>query len=575
MLKAIRWWDSDFVTEAIDDDTPHPHPPSRATPFHETLGIHLDHHDHGSDIVGALELDSASHGSTHKLRMRLMQRPHISTLALPRSLTWPSEAVPLQSQAPFHFLPDVMAFSKFCLATPEYMVEQLDRDLAELAREKDMMVSSGDELGATFVEAAERKVREQMSKAKDELNVPPVRRMEKQAREAMVEIHRTKEEVAVKMARMESLAVAREEEKVTNDSGLACPSMKIPAMHLAMTGQPAYVNEVSPTPSPQPTTPKSRGIRRQQPPVALASQDEPAYLFYQAATGTNIFLHPLDIKILLSYYKAYASFPNTITIRPEGSDEGTINEELRKRCKYLSHLPLGTDVVFVEADLEDTLGQAAVAPFEQALKQRRNRRREKVRKEDRAKSRWEAKEREKLPFSARGDYSAFTGEADSEDFLLALERSTLEAVNRAGYPAMDGSNPSSATTSYLSTNSASFPPSALVAESQSGGLSPNVVDAAGNMIITSGVSPPGGYRLDGVWGSSASGRGFSSGQHGDGIVRPKKKTEEDLEMDQVWSAFQESATSASSATNPEGQKGGGKKKNKKVVLNMSSGGRGG
>ena len=59
---------------------------------------------------------SGSSGST--LRMRLMHREPMSTLALPRSATWPSEAVP-PLQAPFHFVPDVMEYARFMLATPE------------------------------------------------------------------------------------------------------------------------------------------------------------------------------------------------------------------------------------------------------------------------------------------------------------------------------------------------------------------------------------------------------------------------------------------------------------------------
>jgi len=392
------------------------------------------------------------------------------------------------------------------------------------------------------------------------------------------EIERVRiEKAAQEKRRRDALAAIKAEADDAGTPSGSAVNDEVPAMHLAMTGQPAYVGEVAPamaTPvSPVsdrktgPPTPRSRGNRRQNAVPGLASADEPAYLFYQAATGSNIYLHPLDIKILLSHYKSYALFPDTLTIRPEGCDEGTINEELRKRCKYLSHLPLGTDVVFVEADLEETLGHAAVGPFEQALKQRRNRRREKVRKEDRAKSRWEAKEREKLPFSARAnEYRTFNGEGDSEEFLLALERSAIEAADGADFPTVDRSNPSSATNSYLSSTAASFPPSTLVAATSTG-ISPTLVSAYDPATST----PPPGVKLDGVWGMSASARGSHSNGASQ-LVRPVKKTEEDLEMDQVWNAFQQSAASTTQDQGTGGRSGG-KKSKKKVVLNMSSGGR--
>lgn len=109
-----------------------------------------------------------------------------------------------------------------------------------------------------------------------------------------------------------------------------------------------------------------------------------------------VFLHPLDIKILLSHFNNYASFPDTITVRVESHTESTVNEDLRKRCKYLAHLPEGADVVFVETNLEEVVGAEGLKNFERALAMRRTRRKEKGRKDDRAKARAEEREKEKL-----------------------------------------------------------------------------------------------------------------------------------------------------------------------------------
>jgi len=120
------------------------------------------------------------------------------------------------------------------------------------------------------------------------------------------------------------------------------------------------------------------------------------YYFYQATSGTPIFLHPLDIRILLAHYSSYAAFPDRINLRVEAFSEGTINDDLRKRCKYLAHMPEGADVVFVEADLENVVGRAGLVAFEGALKLRRNKRVVKGRKEDNAKNRAEEKDRERM-----------------------------------------------------------------------------------------------------------------------------------------------------------------------------------
>jgi hypothetical protein len=120
------------------------------------------------------------------------------------------------------------------------------------------------------------------------------------------------------------------------------------------------------------------------------------YYYYQAASGLPIFLHPLDIKILLSHFNSYPAFPDDITVRVEARSEGTVNDDLRKRWKYLAHFPEGTDVVFIEADLEGVVGVEGLANFEGALKQRRARRREKGKKDDKAKVKAEEREKEKL-----------------------------------------------------------------------------------------------------------------------------------------------------------------------------------
>ena len=109
-----------------------------------------------------------------------------------------------------------------------------------------------------------------------------------------------------------------------------------------------------------------------------------------------IFLHPLDIKILLSHFSSYSAFPDTITVRIESYTESTVNDDVRKRCKYLSHFPEGADVAFVETDLSSVVGQDGLKAFDRALTMRRNRRKDKERKDDKARARAEEREQEKV-----------------------------------------------------------------------------------------------------------------------------------------------------------------------------------
>ncbi|KAG5461009.1 MAG: hypothetical protein BJ554DRAFT_6871 [Olpidium bornovanus] len=88
-----------------------------------------------------------------------------------------------------------------------------------------------------------------------------------------------------------------------------------------------------------------------------------SYYFFQARDGQHLYLHPLDIRVLKQEYGDYDEFPETITVRVVGVEESTLTEELRKRCRYLSHLPLSCDVTFVEVDWQGLVGEETMKMF--------------------------------------------------------------------------------------------------------------------------------------------------------------------------------------------------------------------
>ncbi|KAG0702751.1 hypothetical protein DFH29DRAFT_920228 [Suillus ampliporus] len=343
----------------------------------------------------------SDHGATPRagstMRMRLIQRPQMTTLALPRSYTWPSDLIP-PHQAPFHFLPDVYNYAKFMLATPDYLITDLSNDLDALAVERRMMASMRDELSISFIDAAEQKLRHQIAKAAA-LESPQLKEVVDRTRRDYDDIERRHNvEYERKLAgetKGAALSGAPEAFLAIHPSSDFFVSPRTP---LSIPATPK--SAPSPAPAPVPTLPantssnsRSHRQRRNINPPPPSTQ---TYYYYQAASGLPIFLHPLDIKILFSHFNSYASFPDTISIRVESATEGTVNDDLRKRCKYLAHTPEGADVVFIEADLEGVVGQEGLKNFEGAIKLRKSRRKEKDRKDDRARARAEEREREKV-----------------------------------------------------------------------------------------------------------------------------------------------------------------------------------
>ncbi|GLB35771.1 putative RING-type zinc-finger [Lyophyllum shimeji] len=318
-------------------------------------------------------------GST--MLMRLVQRPQITTLALPRSHSWPSDLLP-PHQAPFHFLPDVYSFAKFMLATPAYLLSDLSKDLDDLVVEHRILAGMNDELGMSFVDAAEQRVRIQMAKAAA-LETPALKdQIDKAVRD-----HQEIEE------RFASHERRRKAGEVTPLAPSEVPEELLAVKSARTTHSATAVPNIESTPRSVPGHNRSgpRQRRNVNPPPPSTS----TFYYYQAASGLPLFLHPLDIKILLAHFKNYSAFPDTIAIRVESFAESTVNDDLRKRCKYLSHMPEGTDVVFIEADLSDVVGTEGLKNFEGALKTRTLRKEQKERKDDRARARAEERERER------------------------------------------------------------------------------------------------------------------------------------------------------------------------------------
>ncbi|KAK7465538.1 hypothetical protein VKT23_005512 [Stygiomarasmius scandens] len=372
------------------------------------------------------------------LPMRLIQRPAGTTLALPRSSTFPSSLFPTSSNipsgvlsTPFHFLPDVYTFSRFMLATPAQLISDLSNDIVELEVEKKVLGGMNDHIGIAFVEGAMRRVGGMINRAKGE-------DVETSSEWGIgtnlgERIERVKKELKI----VEDRAGKEKEwaEKIKKAEEEKAEEQNVPEEFLAIKAG----GIVSNTPIPPISKPKH--------PPNTGSAATQTYYYYQAASGLPIYLHPLDIKILLTHFgpaesqskpdqvststsrrnprnrgggppssshhtppssNDYSSLPNTIFVKVDAFSEGTVDEDLRKRCKYLSHLPEGADVCFVEVDWEQsksrfketeakttTIPESSLQAFSHALSTRKSRRREKGRKDERARVRAEEREWER------------------------------------------------------------------------------------------------------------------------------------------------------------------------------------
>ncbi|QRW09106.1 Zinc finger, C3HC4 type (RING finger) protein [Ceratobasidium sp. AG-Ba] len=323
--------------------------------------------------------------SQRTIHMRLMYRPQLTTLALPRSATWPSAAMP-PHQTPWHFAPDASAFARFVLATPDMIIRHLEEELVALEVERVSLASydtgsnlagvigakavskpSSESIGVTFVRAAEERVKLQIEKARatdTEWLQDAVKRAERDIAAA--------ERIAARPKESAATLADDPRDPITNSDTPPVTPVSVP-------------------------TPNGKPKRRNVNPP-FRDSTPPTYHFYQASTGQPVFLHPLDIRILLARFHTYDAFPPELTFPVEALDIGSVDHDLRKRCKYLGHLPEGGEVVFAQVNVKEIVGEDAwrEGGWEGLVDRRRREREGRTKREERDRVRAEEKERERV-----------------------------------------------------------------------------------------------------------------------------------------------------------------------------------
>lgn len=261
------------------------------------------------------------------------------------------------------------------LGSPDYMLDSFEQEGGELRRE---LRAGAGELEAVFISSALERVGFEVGKILELKGNGSVMGSRKRAVRELDEVLKTVvgEVVENDLPRLEETSSSEvEEDSLLPTAASTSPNrLPLPPFHRIFTPSLPPLN----SPIDSPTT------------------DSDSYFFYQSSTGAHIFLQPLDIRILKSHFGSYASMPSLLSIPISAYDEGSMNEDLRKRCKWLNHIPLGADVVFVEAELEGVVGKGALEPFNAAIRARKGKRKEKGRKEDREKVKSEIREKEKV-----------------------------------------------------------------------------------------------------------------------------------------------------------------------------------
>lgn len=82
------------------------------------------------------------------------------------------------------------------------------------------------------------------------------------------------------------------------------------------------------------------------------------YYFYQSTDGQPLYLHSMNTRMLQAMYGSLDKSPQMITGKIVHKDSSSMSEALRKRLKYLQHLPICTQFEVVEVEFK----QGVISP---------------------------------------------------------------------------------------------------------------------------------------------------------------------------------------------------------------------
>lgn len=301
--------------------------------------------------------------------LRLVARPAGSTLALPKEASTSSVE---GEEIPWHYAADVMDFSRVMKGTEDYMLCQYDNEIEQLEQvERHDEVMFGED--AEWTSKAARSIRDAKIRMRELTS----------SSEDSQSTERTK-----RRTRAPPTSVPNESDPVTT------------ALSTSITA-----------------------FRAQQYPDHQPHTQPSDYYFYQALL--HYYLSPLDIRILRSAFGSFSNFPTTILPRIERISTGhVVDDELRRRAKYLAHLPHGCEVSFLECDWTDTVPATVLEIFKSDIEKRRKRNREKDTREERERVRAEREEDEQRWAAARRRRSNSADHGVEKSFLAPGESIT-------------------------------------------------------------------------------------------------------------------------------------------------------
>lgn len=345
---------------------------------------------HPADLKSVVAMETKQYVAGDVITMRLMRREKGALVALPSS-QW------VKVEEPVRFGDAGLSpYSKLLLTSPAQVLSLVAEEKAAL------QVQLSQEEDSCFIQSAlcllqereEMLLKQQKGGAADVLDVSSLTLEEPCApvEEVVTHTSSTKPMLQYSSAFDDEVAEAPEEDGVAEPPAL--PEGILECVLEEPDPEPA--GDLVPEPQPEEESLVSLVNSAESGRPSASVVHGPYYYFYQADDCQQMFLHPVNVRCLLREYGSLEASPESITATVVEIVGHTVTEEIRRRHRYLAHLPLTCEFSICELALQPPiLSKETLDTFAEDLEKRKRLRQKKVRDEKRREKRIEIEENKK------------------------------------------------------------------------------------------------------------------------------------------------------------------------------------
>ncbi|XP_075881686.1 E3 ubiquitin-protein ligase RNF10 [Nelusetta ayraudi] len=344
---------------------------------------------HGGDLKSVVAMETRQYAAGDVITMRLMRREKGSLVAMPSS-QWVKVEEPVRVEDT-----RLSPYSKLLLTSPAQALNMLEEEKAvlqvQLSQEEDAQSCFTQSALCLLQEREEELLKQQKANIGDGFDLSSLTLDEPASpvEEVQTITSHSKPVLQYLSAFDDEVEEFPEDSSVELPHGaegvLQCVPEEIPALTSVDEGAPE---------APPHQEGSARQVEPGHPPASMVHG--PYYYFYQAEDCQQMFLHPVNVRCLLRQYGSLEASPDSITASVVEIVGHTVTEEIRRRHRYLAHLPLTCEFSICELALQQpVLSKETLDSFADELEKRRRLRQKKVREEKRRERRIEMEENKK------------------------------------------------------------------------------------------------------------------------------------------------------------------------------------